>query len=323
MSLVNKIEVVPYNSNWPKMFESEKKMISDALDDSCVAIHHIGSTSVPGLAAKPKIDIIAVAKDRKSAVECLEKAGYNHKGEWNIPLKCGFTKRDGVAVNLHVFFEENHPEIELNLRFRDFLKTHPDVCREYGALKMRILQDDAAHEKVGKLSFPVYTIRKRKFIDDVLEKIGFNRLRILKCLTDDERNAAKLFRQKYFGEQKDPYSGIFDELNHEHFLLYQGTKIIGYARIQLWPESRAALRIIALLEESRCQNFSSHFLETIEKWLKVHDYKSLHIESSEETLNFYKKREYIEMPFDDPDGYESDPQDIAVGKMLRFHNNFS
>jgi GrpB-like predicted nucleotidyltransferase (UPF0157 family)/GNAT superfamily N-acetyltransferase len=362
-----KIEVVPYNSNWPKMFESEKKIISNALGDNCVAIHHVGSTSVPGLAAKPKIDIIAVAKDRKSAIENLEKAGYKHKGEWNIPLKCGFTKRDGVAgllteptiatahrtaayldvredsstgvttkrpeglvphrgrlceksdVNLHLFFEENHPEIELNLRFRDFLRTHPDICREYGALKMQILQDDAAHEKIGKLSFPVYTIRKRKFIDDVIEKIGFNRLRILKCITDDEWSAAKLFRQKYFFDRRgisDPYQWTFDNKNHEHFLLYQGTKIIGYSHIQLLPESKAALRIIVLLEKSRRQNFGSHFLETIEKWLKVHGYKSLHVESSKEAMNFYKKHKYIEMPFDDPDGYESDSQDIAVGKIL-------
>ncbi|GHT94355.1 hypothetical protein FACS1894122_10890 [Alphaproteobacteria bacterium] len=311
-----KIEVVTYNSDWPKMFESEKTIISNALCDNCVAIYHIGSTSVSGLAAKPKIDIIAIAKDRKSSIENLEKAGYKYKGEWNIPLQCGFSKRDGVAVNLHMFFDQDHPEIELNLRFRDFLKTHPDVCREYGALKMQILQDDAAHEKVGKLSFPVYTIRKRKFIDDIIEKIGFNRLRILKCLTDDERNAAKLFRKKYFSKQKDPYFGTFDEQNHEHFILYKGTEIIGYAHIQLWPESRAALRIIVLLEESRRQNFGSHFLEIIEKWLKVHDYKSIHVESSEKAVNFYKKHKYVEMSFDDPDGYESDPQDIAIGKML-------
>jgi GrpB-like predicted nucleotidyltransferase (UPF0157 family)/GNAT superfamily N-acetyltransferase len=313
------IEVVPYNPHWPKMFEVEKAIISNALGNNCVAIHHIGSTAVPGLAAKPKIDIIAVAKDRKSAIENLEKAEYSYQGEWNIPLKCGFIKRGTINVNLHVFFDENHPEIDLNLRFCDYLRTHPDACREYGALKTEILQDNSAHEKVGKLSFPIYTIRKRKFIDDVINQTGFNRLRVLKCITDDEWNAAKLFRQKYFFDERgisDPYQWTFDNKSHEHFLLYQGTKIIGYAHIQLWPESRAALRIIMLFEEYRHKNFGSYFLEIIEKWLKVHDYKSLHIESSEEALNFYKKHKYLEMPFDDPDAYESCPQDIAIGKIL-------
>jgi GrpB-like predicted nucleotidyltransferase (UPF0157 family) len=92
------IEVVPYDENWPKIFEAEKEMISAALGDNCVMIHHVGSTAVPELAAKPTIDIVAVAADRGIAIIDLEKVGYAHKGEWNIPLKCGFTKRGSINV---------------------------------------------------------------------------------------------------------------------------------------------------------------------------------------------------------------------------------
>ncbi len=62
--------------------------------------------------------------------------------------------------------------------------------------------------------------------------------------------------------------------------------------------------------------FGRQFLALCEKWLKSQGYKSLHIESSPATLKFYRLNGYIDIPFDDPDGYESDPQDTAVGKEL-------
>lgn len=316
---MNKIEVIPYDPNWPEMFEVEKNIVLQALSKNCEAIYHVGSTSVPGLLAKPKIDIIAVAKDRKRAIFDLEKVGYLYKGEWNIPLKCGFTKRGLRKVNLHVFFDKNHPEIDLNLKFRDYLRNNPDVRAEYAAIKMEILRDESSQQKIGKISMPIYTIRKRKFIDGIIQKIGFNRLRVLKSTTDDEWNAAKNFRQKYFfdnQEIQDPYTWTFNHKDYEHFILYRGVEIIGYAHIQLLSKSRAALRIIVLNEENRNLGYGSQFLSIIEEWLKVHEYESLHIESSEEALNFYKKHRYAKMQFNDPDGYLMDPEGIAIGKIL-------
>lgn len=57
------IEVVPYNLQWPEMFASEAELIKQALGNNCITIHHIGSTSVPGLSAKPIIDILPVVRD--------------------------------------------------------------------------------------------------------------------------------------------------------------------------------------------------------------------------------------------------------------------
>ena len=67
------IEVVPYDPSWPHIYEKEAALIKEALGDNCVTIHHIGSTSVPGLASKPKIDAIAVVQDPLSARDQLEK----------------------------------------------------------------------------------------------------------------------------------------------------------------------------------------------------------------------------------------------------------
>ena len=66
--MIKHVIVTPYNPDWPAMFEAEAAKIREALGDNCLAIHHIGSTSVPGLAAKPKIDIIAVVDDPANAI---------------------------------------------------------------------------------------------------------------------------------------------------------------------------------------------------------------------------------------------------------------
>lgn len=74
------------------------------------------------------------------------------------------------------------------------------------------------------------------------------------------------------------------------------------------------MRIIVIDELKRNHQFGRQFLVLYEKWLKSQGYKNLHIESSPAALKLYKLNGYIDMPFDDPDGYESDPQDTAVGK---------
>jgi GrpB-like predicted nucleotidyltransferase (UPF0157 family) len=264
------IEVVPYDPNWPKIFEVEKEIISVALGDNFVAIHHIGSTSVPGLAAKPKIDIIAVAKNRVKAIIDLGKAGYAYKGEWNIPLKCGFTKRGIVNVNLHMFFDENHPEVELNLKIRDYLRDHPDVRDEYAVLKMKILEDEDAHQKSERSPLPIYTVRKRAFIDSIIKSAGFDRLRVLKCATENEWNSARNFRKKYFDRsiETDQILENFNDSNHEHFVLYRGVEIIGYADIFIVSESEAKVEVF----ENLAQKAIPYFLTVIKEWMEVHGY---------------------------------------------------
>lgn len=146
-----------------------------------------------------------------------------------------------------------------------------------------------------------------------------NELRIINVLTDSEWNAARTFRQKYFFDKVpilDPYLWTFDHQDHIHFILYKGVDIIGYAHAQLWPEKRAALRIIVIDEKQRNNGYGGEFLNLIEKWLKHQHVKTLHIESSPEAYKFYCKHDYINMPFDDPDHYESCSDDIEIGKIM-------
>lgn len=318
------IQLAFYNHDWPRMFEAESIKIKEAFGGDCIAVHHVGSTSVPGLAAKPKIDIIVVVKPftplQWSAISMknvFTKLGYTYKGEWNIPFKYGFTKRGDVDVNLHAY-EEGHPEIELTLLFRDYLLENDDVCNEYATLKENILRDPLSSEKSNSI-FPTYTLRKNDFILKVLKKSGFNRLRLLKCTHYSEIEAAKKFRQKYFFDNvpiDDPYLWTFNHPEHVHFVFYQGIKIIGYAHIQLWPNARVAMRIIVIDAEKRNQGFGRQFLQLIEKWLKKQDYQTIHTESSPAALQFYEKNGYCNMPFNNPDDDPSDPCDIPMGKNL-------
>ena len=313
------IEVASYNSNWPQIFKEEAKIIKEALEDNCVEVYHIGSTAVPGLIAKPKIDIIAVVKNGKASAGSLEKVGYDYRGEYNIPMHYGFAKRDLFNFNLHVY-EEWHPEIELNLCFRDYLRTNEQAREEYTFLKKQILDDESSFFLKNDSPFTNYTLRKGDFIRKILKQAGFNRLRMLKVNDETEITAAKHFRQKYFFGPygiDDPYIWTFGHQQHAHLVLYQGTEIVGYAHVQFWPEKRSAIRIIVIDEYQRQKNAGSMFLALCEKWLKSLDITSIHAESRPSSLQFYIKNGYVEMPFNDPEEHESGPEDIAVGKVLR------
>jgi GrpB-like predicted nucleotidyltransferase (UPF0157 family) len=291
------IEVVPYDPNWPGIFASESALIRQALGDNCLAIHHIGSTAVPGLAAKPKIDMIVVVKELLLGVKPIQQLGYVFKGEYNIPMRGYFNNKSAIdPFHIHMY-EEFHPEIELNLCFRDYLRKHPNKRDDYAKLKADLIQDESSFDK-EQSPFTNYTLRKGYFIREVLREAGFNRVRMMQCNDDTEWLAAKHFRDTYFFGPcgiEDKYTWTFNHAEHAHLVLYQGVEIIGYAHIQFsatpkgfavasWPDKRAAIRIIAVDENKRNQNSGSVFLALIEKWLKSLWVKSIHAESRQSSL---------------------------------------
>ena len=101
------IEVVPYSPEWPEMFASEAELIKQALGNNCITIHHIGSTSVPGLSAKPIIDILPVVRDIQEvdkATKAMESLGYEAKGEYGMAFRRYFQKGQNARThNVHVY----------------------------------------------------------------------------------------------------------------------------------------------------------------------------------------------------------------------------
>ena len=86
----SKVAVLAYDPNWPKQFETEALKIKKALSKALVSIHHVGSTSVPGLAAKPKIDIIAEVKELTFDHSALLALKYVYRGGFNLPFRMWF-----------------------------------------------------------------------------------------------------------------------------------------------------------------------------------------------------------------------------------------
>lgn len=133
------IVVVKYDPAWAAMFEKERKIIQSILKENCTAIYHIGSTSVPGLKAKPIIDILPVVKDLSKVEETaprFEKIGYEYLGEFGIPGRRYLRKGgDERTHQIHIFEVSNKKEIERHLAVRNFLRTHTGMADEYGCLK--------------------------------------------------------------------------------------------------------------------------------------------------------------------------------------------
>ena len=133
------VTVTAYDPRWPQLYEREAAAISAALGGALSAIHHIGSTAVPGLAAKPIIDIMPVVHSlagADAARGALEALGYEYLGEFGIPGR-RYLRRGGDerTHQVHIFADGDRENIARHLAFRDYLRAHPDVCAEYAALK--------------------------------------------------------------------------------------------------------------------------------------------------------------------------------------------
>ena len=138
------IQIVDYDPEWPRLFEREAGRIQAALGDRVLLIEHVGSTSVPGLAAKPRIDIVLVvanSADESSYVPALEAAGYvlciREPGWYEHRV----FKGPDTDVNLHVF-SPGCPEIDRMLTFRDWLRSHPEDRQLYERTKRELARKD-------------------------------------------------------------------------------------------------------------------------------------------------------------------------------------
>ena len=159
------VVVVPYDPIWPAMFERERVTIMSALASIDVAIEHNGSTAVPGLAAKPKIDILVGLRtwdDLNPAVDALLAIGYEHERQLIKPRT--FSVKRGRPTTHRVRFVERGSVLwSENLAFRDDLRADPDLAARYGHLKQ-----DLAQRYAGDLSHEGYMNGKAPFIQAVL-----------------------------------------------------------------------------------------------------------------------------------------------------------
>lgn len=138
------IKVVDYNLNWSSDYQKEEHSIKTILQEELVKSFHIGSTSVPGLKAKPIIDILLVVNDihkLDSFSKQFQDIGYEVMGEFGIAGRRYFRKGGNHRTHqIHAFQYNKIEEIERHLAFRDYLRVHPEVCRQYGELKSQLAE---------------------------------------------------------------------------------------------------------------------------------------------------------------------------------------
>ncbi len=133
-----KVQVLEYDEDWIKSFELEAEKLKDIFSEELITIHHIGSTSVPGLQAKPIIDIMPVVRkiDRVDGYNPqMEMIGYECMGEFGIPGRKYFRKGGDKRTHHIHMFEIGDTNVERHLAFRYYLRTHPEDASRYASLK--------------------------------------------------------------------------------------------------------------------------------------------------------------------------------------------
>ena len=176
-AIQEEVAVVPYDPTWPAAFAYERDHLRLCLPPELIGrIEHFGSTAVPGLAAKPVIDVLvevtSLAETRARIVPILEAQGYEYfwrptHGDDGPPFYAWFIKRDEAGLRTHHLHlvEASFVEHWNRLLFRDYLIAHPQTAREYGALKQR-LAGAHARDRVG------YTQGKAAFIEEIMSVLG-------------------------------------------------------------------------------------------------------------------------------------------------------
>jgi GrpB-like predicted nucleotidyltransferase (UPF0157 family) len=141
--MIRRVEVVQHDPNWYSLFDTESKQITTALGENVIAIHHIGSTSIETIYAKPIIDILVEVSSISKVDENnsqMQSLGYQCMGEFGIKERRFFLKDNKAGVRTHHVhvFEADSPQVRRHLVFRDYLNTHLEEAQAYSTLKQSL-----------------------------------------------------------------------------------------------------------------------------------------------------------------------------------------
>ncbi|WP_413453195.1 GrpB family protein [Erwinia persicina] len=159
------VVIVPYDDKWPEMFETESLLIKTLLGAVAVSVHHIGSTSVPGLSAKPIIDILVEVTDINELDAynlAMVSAGYISRGENGIPGRRYFIKGGGQRSHQVHAFAIGDLQVSRHLIFRDYLRKNRDIAGEYAEIKHSaalLSQNDVHRYSALKADFIAHHLR--------------------------------------------------------------------------------------------------------------------------------------------------------------------
>jgi len=171
------VRVVDYDPAWPETFAGLRSRIWPALRSVALAIEHVGSTAVPGLAAKPIIDIdviVASAAPVAPAIERLAPLGYVHRGNLGIAEREAFASPAGFAAHHLYVCVQGSLAVANHLTIRDYLRRHPQAALTYGRLKQQLAQQLAGDRdgyNNGKTDFVLAVLRDAGWPEEALTTI--------------------------------------------------------------------------------------------------------------------------------------------------------
>lgn len=172
-----RVEVLDYNSEWPELFEQIRSLVWPGVSDLATTIEHVGSTAVPGLPAKPIIDVCVVVASRDDVVPAIQRLatiGYEHKGNLGVEDREAFARPEGLPPHHLYLSPQDSISLINHLGVRDYLRTHPKMVKEYGALKKGLAErypDDIDSYIEGKTDFILRILREVGLTQEALEFI--------------------------------------------------------------------------------------------------------------------------------------------------------
>jgi GrpB-like predicted nucleotidyltransferase (UPF0157 family) len=173
------VVVVDYDEEWPRLFDDLRARTWPVVADVAVRIEHVGSTSVPGLAAKPIIDMTVVVTGRGDVpptIERLATLGYRHRGNLGIEEREAFDNRDDLPRHNLYLCPEGTIGLVNQVAVRDYLRARPDAARQYGELKKELARrfpDDIDSYVFGKTDFILDALRRAGLTEEQLASIEF------------------------------------------------------------------------------------------------------------------------------------------------------
>ena len=159
------VQVTEYDPAWPDRFRALAERAAAALEGLALAVEHVGSTAVPGLAAKPVIDLDVIVRpdDVPRAVERLAALGYAHRGDLGMPGREAFRPPPGEPKHHLYVCAAGSRALGDHLLFRDWLRAHPDTAHEYADLKRRLAERHRNHPEA-------YQYAKSAFVDAITRR---------------------------------------------------------------------------------------------------------------------------------------------------------
>lgn len=164
------VEIEQHNSEWAQKFEIAKAELQNVMDKIGGTLEHMGSTSVPGLMAKPEIDILGGLNnlnDIETHISELREIGYPYykRFEEGTPQRRYFRKSDGIKPLVHVhMYEKDSDEYKKHILFRDHLLANPEIAKQYEDLKKKLLEVSAGDRGI-------YQDGKKEFIEEIIKSL--------------------------------------------------------------------------------------------------------------------------------------------------------